>query len=203
MIRNTAYAILLATAAALPATQPASAQMEVAIFAGGCFWCVEADFDKVSGVVSTTSGYIGGRTDNPTYYDHSSGGHREAVRIEFDNARVSYDMLVTAFFRSIDPTDGGGQFCDRGYSYTTAVYATTDAQKAAAEKAKNAAARELGGTVVTEIASAPTFWAAEDYHQNYYRKNPVRYKYYRNGCRRDARLEQVWGENALKGIKGS
>lgn len=203
MIRNTAYALLLATAAALPTTQPASAQMEVAIFAGGCFWCVEADFDKVSGVVSTTSGYIGGRTDNPTYYDHSSTGHREAVRIEFDNARVSYDMLVAAFFRSIDPTDGGGQFCDRGHSYSTAVYATNAEQKAAAEKAKKAAARELGGNVVTDIVSAPTFWPAEDYHQNYYKKNPVRYKYYRNGCRRDARLEQVWGENALKGIKGS
>ena len=203
MIRNTAYALLLATAAALPTTQPASAQMEVAIFAGGCFWCVEADFDKVSGVVSTTSGYIGGRTDNPTYYDHSSTGHREAVRIEFDNSRVSYDMLVAAFFRSIDPTDGGGQFCDRGHSYSTAVYATNAEQKAAAEKAKKAAARELGGNVVTDIVSAPTFWPAEDYHQNYYKKNPVRYKYYRNGCRRDARLEQVWGENALKGIKGS
>ncbi|GAB5505513.1 MAG: peptide-methionine (S)-S-oxide reductase MsrA [Rhizobiaceae bacterium] len=203
MIRNTAYALLLATAAALPTTQPASAQMEVAIFAGGCFWCVEADFDKVSGVVSTTSGYIGGRTDNPTYYDHSSTGHREAVRIEFDNSRVSYDMLVAAFFRSIDPTDGGGQFCDRGHSYSTAVYATNAEQKAAAEKAKKAAARELGGNVATDIVSAPTFWPAEDYHQNYYKKNPVRYKYYRNGCRRDARLEQVWGENALKGIKGS
>jgi peptide-methionine (S)-S-oxide reductase len=203
MIRNTAYALLLAAAAALPAAQPAQAEMEVAIFAGGCFWCVEADFDKVSGVVSTTSGYIGGSSDNPTYYDHSSAGHREAVRIEFDNSRVSYDMLVATFFYTIDPTDGGGQFCDRGHSYTTAVYTTTSEQKAAAEKAKKAAGRELGTSIATDVASAPTFWPAEDYHQNYYRKNPVRYKYYRNGCRRDARLDQVWGENAMKGIKGS
>jgi peptide-methionine (S)-S-oxide reductase len=203
MIRNTAYAALLAAAAMFPAAQPASAQMEVAIFAGGCFWCVEADFDKVSGVVSTTSGYIGGNTDNPTYYDHSSAGHREAVRIEFDNSRVSYDMLVKAFFYSIDPTDGGGQFCDRGHSYTTAIYATNSAQKAAAEKAKKAAANELGKSIATDVVSAPAFWPAEDYHQNYYRKNPVRYKYYRNGCRRDARLDQVWGANAMKGIKGS
>ncbi|MEX0954584.1 MAG: peptide-methionine (S)-S-oxide reductase MsrA [Rhizobiaceae bacterium] len=203
MIRNTAYAALLAAGAALSAAQPAQAEMEVAIFAGGCFWCVESDFDKVSGVVSTTSGYIGGQTDNPTYYDHTSGGHREAVRIEFDNARVSYDMLVTTFFHTIDPTDGGGQFCDRGHSYTTAVYAMTAEQEAAADKAKKAAARELGTSIATDIVSASTFWPAEDYHQNYYRKNPVRYKYYRNGCRRDARLEQVWGENAMKGIKGS
>lgn len=203
MIRKTAYALLIAAAAALPATQPAQAEMEVAIFAGGCFWCVESDFDKVPGVVSTTSGYIGGQTDNPTYYDHTSGGHREAVRIEFDNARVSYEMLVTTFFYTIDPTDGGGQFCDRGHSYTTAVYTTTAEQKAAAEKAKQRAAKELGTGIATDVASAPTFWPAEDYHQNYYRKNPVRYKYYRNGCRRDARLEQVWGANAMKGIKGS
>jgi peptide-methionine (S)-S-oxide reductase len=203
MIRKTAYALLFAAGAALSAAQPAQAEMEVAIFAGGCFWCTEADFDKVSGVVSTTSGYIGGSTDNPTYYDHSSTGHREAVRIEFDNSRVSYDMLVSAFFHTVDPTDGGGQFCDRGHSYTTAVYTTNQSQAAAAEKAKKAAGRELGANIATDIVSAPTFWPAEDYHQNYYRKNPVRYKYYRNGCRRDARLDQVWGENAMKGIKGS
>ncbi len=203
MFRNTVYALLLAGSAALSSAQPASAEMEVAIFAGGCFWCVESDFDKVSGVVSTTSGYIGGNTDNPTYYDHTSAGHREAVRIEFDNSRVSYDMLVSAFFHSVDPTDGGGQFCDRGHSYTTAVYATNEAQAAAAQKAKKAAARELGQDIVTEVTAAPTFWPAEDYHQNYYRKNPVRYKYYRNGCRRDQRLEELWGDSALKGIKGS
>ncbi|MBO6717278.1 MAG: peptide-methionine (S)-S-oxide reductase MsrA [Rhizobiaceae bacterium] len=203
MIRKTAYALLFAAGAALTTAQPAKAEMEVAIFAGGCFWCVEADFDKVSGVVSTTSGYIGGRTENPTYYDHSSGGHREAVRIEFDNSRVSYDMLVSAFFHSIDPTDGGGQFCDRGHSYTTAVYTMNGAQAAAAEKAKQQAGRTLGTGIATDIVSASTFWPAEDYHQNYYRKNPVRYKYYRNGCRRDARLEQVWGDDAMKGIRGS
>jgi peptide-methionine (S)-S-oxide reductase len=195
--------LALSLAAGLMSAKPALADTEVAIFAGGCFWCVEADFDKVPGVLSTTSGYIGGTTPNPTYYNHTAARHREAVRIEFDNTRVSYDQLLTAFFHSVDPTDGGGQFCDRGYSYTTAVYAVNDAQLAAARKAKAEAAKELKQEVVTEIAPAPQFWPAEDYHQEYYKKNPLRYTYYRNGCGRDARLEQVWGANALKGIKGS
>ena len=138
------------------------------------------------------------------YLDRLAELPREAVRIEFDNARVSYDELAAAFFHSVDPTDGGGQFCDRGHSYTTAVYAVGDAQLASAEKAKKAAAKELKQELATEIVAAPEFWPAEDYHQDYYKKNPLRYKYYRNGCGRDARLEQVWGENALKGInKGS
>lgn len=200
-MRRAALALALA---ALPfAAAPALAGKEVAIFAGGCFWCVESDFDKIPGVLSTTSGYIGGTTDNPTYYDHTAAGHREAVRIEFDNGRVSYDQLVAAFFHSVDPTDGGGQFCDRGHSYTTAVFAVGDAQLAAAKKAKAAAAKELKKDVVTAIQPAPQFWPAEDYHQDYYKKNPLRYKYYRNGCGRDARLQEVWGANALKGIKGS
>ena len=154
-------------------------------------------------MLSTTSGYIGGTTQNPTYYDHTAARHREAVRIEFDNARVSYDELLTAFFHSVDPTDGGGQFCDRGHSYTTAVYAVGEAQLASAEKAKKAAAKALKTDLATEIAAAPQFWPAEDYHQDYYKKNPLRYKYYRNGCGRDARLQEVWGANAMKGIKGS
>lgn len=205
-MRRAALALALAALpfAALPfAAAPALAGKEVAIFAGGCFWCVESDFDKIPGVLSTTSGYIGGTTQNPTYYDHTAAGHREAVRIEFDNGRVSYDQLVAAFFHSVDPTDGGGQFCDRGHSYTTAVFAVGDAQLAAARKAKAAAAKELKKDVVTAIQPAPQFWPAEDYHQDYYKKNPLRYKYYRNGCGRDARLQEVWGANALKGIKGS
>lgn len=203
MLRHSLFAAALSLGGLFGAAMPASAEMEVAIFAGGCFWCVEADFDKVSGVVSTTSGYIDGSTDNPTYYDHSSSGHREAVRIEFDNSRVSYDMLVSAFFRSIDPTDGGGQFCDRGHSYSTAIYTTSEGQAAAAEKAKKQARRQLDQAIATDVKPAPAFWPAEDYHQNYYRKNPLRYKLYRNGCRRDARLEEVWGADAMKGIKGS
>lgn len=203
MNRAAALAFALATAALSFAAGPAQAGKEVAIFAGGCFWCVESDFDKIPGVLSTTSGYIGGTTQNPTYYDHTAARHREAVRIEFDNARVSYDQLLTAFFHSVDPTDGGGQFCDRGHSYTTAVYAVGEAQLASAEKAKKAAAKALKTELATEIAAAPQFWPAEDYHQDYYKKNPLRYKYYRNGCGRDARLREVWGANAMKGIKGS
>lgn len=202
-MKRAALAFALATAALSFAATPALADKEIAIFAGGCFWCVESDFDKIPGVLSTTSGYIGGTTQNPTYYDHTTARHREAVRIEFDNARVSYDQLLTAFFHSVDPTDGGGQFCDRGHSYTTAVYATSEGQLAAAKKAKAAAAKELKNELATEVTAAPQFWPAEDYHQDYYKKNPLRYKYYRNGCGRDARLQAVWGANAMKGIKGS
>jgi peptide-methionine (S)-S-oxide reductase len=181
-----------------------AADPQVAIFAGGCFWCVESDFDHVDGVLSTTSGYIGGTTDNPTYEDHTAAEHREAVRIEFDPDKVGYDQLLSAFFRSVDPTDGGGQFCDRGHSYTTAVYAVGDDQLAAAEKAKADAQAALAGKeVVTEIVAAPTFWPAEDYHQDYYEKNPLRYKYYRSACGRDDRVKEVWGDAALMGIKGS
>lgn len=203
MKRAVALAFAIAIAALTFATGSARADKETAIFAGGCFWCVESDFDKIPGVLSTTSGYIGGTTQNPTYYDHTAARHREAVRIEFDNARVSYDQLLTAFFHSVDPTDGGGQFCDRGHSYTTAVYATSGGQLSAANKAKAAAAKELKKELATEITAAPQFWPAEDYHQDYYKKNPLRYKYYRNGCGRDARLREVWGASAMKGIKGS
>jgi peptide-methionine (S)-S-oxide reductase len=183
---------------------PAHADKQVAIFAGGCFWCVESDFDHVPGVLSTTSGYIGGTTRNPTYYDHTAAGHREAVRIEFDDARVSYEALVSYFFHSVDPTDAGGQFCDRGHSYTTAIYAVGDDELAVATKGKAAAEKELKKPVVTEIAAAPEFWPAEDYHQDYYKKNPLRYEYYRQGCGRDARVETLWGANAHKStVKGS
>jgi peptide-methionine (S)-S-oxide reductase len=178
-------------------------QAETAIFAGGCFWCVESDFDKVAGVQSTISGYIGGENDNPTYEDHSRFRHREAVRIEYDPQQVSYERLLHIFFRSVDPTDDGGQFCDRGFSYTTAVYAVNAEQAAQAEAAKAEAAAALGTTVVTPIEAAPEFWPAEDYHQDYYTKNPIRYTYYRSACRRDARVEEVWGAEAMDGLKGS
>ncbi|MBN7757114.1 peptide-methionine (S)-S-oxide reductase MsrA [Nitratireductor aquimarinus] len=194
-------------------SQPASAEKQTAIFAGGCFWCVEADFDKVPGVLDTVSGYAGGRTENPTYRNYASGGHREVVKIDFDDAKVSYDRLLEIFFRSVDPTDAGGQFCDRGESYSTAVYALNDKQKAAAEKAKEEANAALGGAVVTPVLGAATFWPAEDYHQNYYQsderilsrfglvKKKDAYKGYRKGCGRDARVEQVWGDAAFTGIK--
>ncbi|MDV6225870.1 peptide-methionine (S)-S-oxide reductase MsrA [Nitratireductor aquimarinus] len=194
-------------------SQPASAEKQTAIFAGGCFWCVEADFDKVPGVLDTVSGYAGGRTENPTYRNYASGGHREVVKIDFDDAKVSYDRLLEIFFRSVDPTDAGGQFCDRGESYSTAVYALNDKQKAAAEKAKEEANAALGGAVVTPVLGAATFWPAEDYHQNYYQsderilsrfglvKKKDAYKGYRKGCGRDARVQQVWGNAAFTGLK--
>jgi peptide-methionine (S)-S-oxide reductase len=186
--------------AALATASPALADKQLAIFAGGCFWSVEYDFDRVTGVLSTTSGYIGGSTSNPTYYDHTAARHREAVRVEYDDNRVDYDELVKIFFRSVDPTDGGGQFCDRGHSYTTAVYALGEDQLASATKAKAVAAKELKKEIATEVVAAPEFWPAEDYHQDYYKKNPARYKTYRAGCRRDAAVDAVWGAQARYGI---
>jgi len=178
----------------------AQAATQTAIFAGGCFWCVESDFDHVPGVISTTSGYIGGSNDHPTYENHTAAGHREAVKIEFDDNKTSYAKLLDAFWHSVDPTDAGGQFCDRGHSYTTAIYAVNKDQLTEAEKSKAAIETELKKPIATEIVMAPTFWPAEDYHQNYYKKNPIRYRYYRYACGRDARVEEVWGNAAHQGI---
>jgi len=192
--------VALALASAAFSPLPAMAETRSLIIAGGCFWCVEKDFDHVPGVVSTTSGYSGGTMENPTYRNHE--GHREVVLVEYDPAKTDYATLVNVFFHSIDPTDAGGQFCDRGHSYTTAVTYTTDEEKAAAEKAKADAESALNQPVVTAIEKAGPFWKAEDYHQDYYRKNPIRYAYYRSGCGRDARVEQVWGMAAHQGIEG-
>jgi peptide-methionine (S)-S-oxide reductase len=153
-------------------------------------------------VISTISGYIGGTSENPTYEDHTAAGHREAVKIEYDDAKVSYDQLLDVFWHSVDPTDGGGQFCDRGHSYTTAIYAADLSQLAEAEKSKAAVAAVLKQPIATEIAVAPAFWPAETYHQDYYRKNPLRYKYYRYACGRDARLDELWGAAAHQGTTG-
>ena len=174
-----------------------------AIFAGGCFWCVEADFDKVPGVLETVSGYTGGSLDNPTYQQVTYGdtGHREAVRITYDPSQVSYEELLTAFWHSVDPTDGGGQFCDRGESYQTAIFVDED-QRQAAEASKAEVADRLEQTIATTIEPAGAFYPAEDYHQDYYRKNPVRYTYYRWSCGRDQRIESIWGERAFEGIPG-
>jgi len=171
------------------------AQLETAIFAGGCFWCVEADFDKVGGVVETISGYTGGDTLNPTYKTHSRGQHLEAVKVVYDPSMVEYEELVSFFVRHIDPTDAGGQFCDRGNSYKTAVFVSTleervivEAQFAAIE-----ASNVLPAPIVTTVRDAAVFYDAEDYHQGYYLKNATRYRFYRNGCRRDERIKAVWG----------
>lgn len=194
-------AALLALAAGLSMPAHAvSAEKETAIFAGGCFWCVESDFDHVPGVISTTSGYSGGTLQNPTYQNHE--GHREVVKIEFDPAKTSFGKLAAVFFRSVDPTDDGGQFCDRGHAYTTAIYVTGKAQQAAAKRAKAEAEAALGQPIVTPIEAAGTFWQAEDYHLDYYRKNPLRYKYYRSACGRDSRIEELWGKAAHQGIAG-
>lgn len=181
-----------------PAPKPAVT--EVATFAGGCFWCLESDFDKVDGVVSTVSGYMGGTTKNPTYRQVSSGGtgHLEVVQITYDPSKVTYKKLVDHFWHSVDPYDAGGQFCDRGESYKTAIFVATPAQRKVAEASKSALETNgpLKQPIATTIRDAGPFTAAEEYHQDYYRKNPFRYRWYRTGCRRDARLAQVWGKSA-------
>lgn len=173
-----------------------AADTETAIFAGGCFWCVESDFDKVDGVISTVSGYTGGHTKDATYREVTAGGtgHREAVEIEYDPSIVEYGQLLDIFWRSVNPTDNGGQFCDRGESYTTAIFATSEDQKEAAERSKAnlQTSGALKKDIVTPVLDATTFYPAENYHQDYYKKNPVRYKFYRYRCGRDAEIEKVW-----------
>lgn len=183
------------------AAPPAVAAESSAIFAGGCFWCMESDFEAVPGVKEVISGYTGGTLQSPTYRNHD--GHVEAVRIVYDDAQVSYDRLLEIFWRSVDPTDDGGQFCDRGHSYTTAIFAIDNKQKEAALASKQSveASGKLGAPVVTPVLDAGEFTIAEDYHQDYYKKNPVRYGFYRRGCGRDARIEELWGDEAHAGIK--
>ena len=172
----------------------------LATFAGGCFWCMEPPYDKLDGVLATISGYIGGSTADPTYKEVSAGdtGHAEAVQVTYDPAKVSYDELLEVFWRNVDPLDAGGQFCDRGDQYRTGIFVHDDEQRRLAEASKQAL-EESGRfeqPIVTEIEEAGRFYPAEDYHQDYYEKNPVRYNFYRWNCGRDARLEQLWGEQA-------
>src|SRR5216684_6482823 len=173
-----------------------TAPPQTATFAGGCFWCMEADFDKVAGVISTTSGYIGGHAANPTYEDVSRGGtgHAEAVEIVYDPAKVSYQKLLDVFWRNIDPLVKDRQFCDRGDQYRSAIFYRGDEQRRLAEASKAAVQARFKQPVQTEIVAAGPFYKAEDYHQDYYLKNPVRYKFYRFNCGRDARLEELWGK---------
>lgn len=166
------------------------AKMDMAVFAGGCFWCVESDFEKLDGVGDVVSGYSGGTLQNPTYRNHE--GHLEVAQIPFDPAEISYRELVDYFFRHVDPLDAGGQFCDRGHAYTTAVFYNSAEQFAEATAAKEAAEAELGEPVVTPIRELDRFWIAEDYHQDYYKKHPLRYKFYRTSCGRDRRVKKVW-----------
>lgn len=187
-------------AAAFTAAPARAEETGTAIFAGGCFWCVESDFDHVKGVTSTISGYIGGKADNPTYKSHVANGDREAVEIKYDPAMVSYAELLKTFFRTVNPTDDGGQFCDRGHSYTTAIYTLNDEQAAQAEAAKAEAEKTLGKPIVTEIEPPATFWPAEEYHQDFYKKSPVRYNYYRRACGRDQEIKALWGDEANYGM---
>ncbi|WP_339522487.1 peptide-methionine (S)-S-oxide reductase MsrA [Pseudomonas sp. EA_35y_Pfl2_R111] len=189
------------TAAQAPQPQASASMVEnpgVAIFAGGCFWCTESDFDKVPGVIETTSGYIGGHVDNPTYEQVSAGssGHIEAVQVRFDPSKTSYAKLLEAFWPTIDPVTANAQFCDRGPQYRSAIFYSNAEEQQLAEASKVALDKSgrLPAPVVTEILAASTFYPAEDYHQDYYQRNPLRYNYYRNGCGRDQRLEQLWGK---------
>ena len=176
---------------------PSASPRAVATFAGGCFWCVEADFDKVEGVISTTSGYIGGKVANPTYNQVVTGstGHAEAVEIVFDPSKVTYQKLLDVFWRNHDPLAKDRQFCDSGEQYRAGVFYHDDEQKRLAEETKKAVQMKFAPRVVhTEVTKATTFYKAEDYHQDYYEKNPVRYKFYRFNCGRDQRLEELWGK---------
>ena len=171
----------------------------VATFAGGCFWCMEGPFDKLEGVISTTSGYTGGHTENPTYKQTSTGrtGHTEAVQIVYNPEQVSYEKLLDVFWHNIDPTTADQQFCDQGSQYRSEIFYHNDKQKELAEASKTALInnKPFSEPVVTQVTKASTFYAAEDYHQDYYKKNPIRYRYYRHGCGRDKRLEQLWGKS--------
>lgn len=192
--------VTLGLGATATAAQTAPRGLAKATFAGGCFWCMEGPFDKLNGVVSTTSGYTGGTAENPTYEQVSAGwtGHAESVQILYDPKKITYARLLDVFWRNIDPLTPNAQFCDHGSQYRSAIFYHDAEQKRLAEASK--AALEKSGRfkdrIVTEIVPAKTFYAAEGYHQDYYIKNPIRYKYYRSGCGRDRRLEQLWGTAA-------
>ena len=203
-------ALFIVLGLAIECGKAQAAATETAYFAGGCFWCVEADFEKVKGVDEVVSGYTGGTVANPTYKQVTRGGtgHYEAVEIRYDPDVVSYAALLHAFFRSVDPTDAGGQFCDRGDSYRTAVFVSNPEERRLAEAAKARAERDLGQSIVTPILDASAFYDAEEYHQDYYKKDEIvltrrgpkskmeAYKFYRNGCGRDKRIKALWGGDA-------
>ena len=192
------FAALAQSDEVIVATKPAPAGLEKAAFAGGCFWCMQGPYDNLPGVVSTTVGYTGGEKANPTYHEVGAGGsgHIESIEIVFDPKKVSYEKLLDVFWHNVDPTNPNGQFCDNGSQYRTAIFVANDAQRAAAEASKKALAASgvLKKPIVTEIVKAGTFWRAEEYHQSYYKKNPIRYKYYRYGSGRDKFLKKTWGK---------
>ncbi len=191
---------LVLLGAILAQSSNAADNLAKATFAGGCFWCMEPPFDKLPGVVSTTSGYTGGKKANPTYREVSDGetGHAEAVQIVYDPAKVTYEQLLNVFWHNIDPTVRDQQFCDHGSQYRTGIFVHNDEQKKLATVSRESLmkSKPFKADVVTEIVAATTFYPAEDYHQDYYLKNPVKYKFYRFNCGRDARLKELWGEAA-------
>lgn len=195
MLIRIVFALSLAATVAAGSAHAQSDNRESAILAGGCFWCMEPPYDETEGVLATISGYSGGDELNPTYEQVSSGttGHIEVVKIEYDPSKVGYEKLLDIFWRNIDPLDPAGQFCDKGSQYRSAIFYGNEEEKRLAEESKKKIEEKLGKPVVTEILPEKTFYAAEDYHQNYYQENPIRYKLYRYGCGRDARLEEVWG----------
>ncbi|WP_435102593.1 peptide-methionine (S)-S-oxide reductase MsrA [Arhodomonas sp. AD133] len=184
-----------------PAAPPPGDGLAVATFAGGCFWCMEPPYDKIDGVKRTVSGYTGGSVERPTYeaVSASGTGHYEAVRVIYDPGQVDYERLLHIYWRNVDPFDAGGQFCDRGPSYRTAIFTHDERQRRLAEQTRTELAERFGKEIATVIEPAERFYPAEDYHQDYYRKNPLRYKFYRFTCGRDDRLEEVWGDAARRG----
>lgn len=191
--------ILIVCSASLPAT---AAEKKIAIFAGGCFWCMQPAFDKADGVISTVVGYTGGTKINPTYEDVSRGdtGHREAIAVRYDPEKISYEQLLNIFWHVIDPVDDSGQFCDKGQQYTSAIFYTDDGERQLAEESKMLLEaddeRIQGKPITVAILKAGPFYPAETYHQSYYKKNPLRYRVYRSRCGRDQRLNDVWGDQA-------
>ncbi|MEN0061570.1 MAG: peptide-methionine (S)-S-oxide reductase MsrA [Myxococcota bacterium] len=177
---------------------PVEEGQAAAIFAGGCFWCMEKPFDVVDGVISTTSGYTGGPEKGPTYQEVSyhRTGHYEAIRVVYDPKKVSYDRLLEIFWHNVDPTDARGQFCDKGDQYRTGIFTSEPSEIRKAKASKKKAEKDLGKTIVTEVLPEQPFWVAEAYHQDFYKTNPLHYTRYRTGCGRDARLRQLWGEKA-------
>ena len=206
MFRMAAIYAMIVVAVLLATLRVSHAETRTAVLAGGCFWCVEADFEKVDGVIEVVSGFAGGTAPNPTYDDHE--GYTEAVAITYDSARLSYDEILRLFLRSIDVTDAGGQFCDRGPSYASAIFVADEAERAAAAEAIAEAEARLGQSVVTPVREAGKFWPAEEYHQDYWKKSDViltragpkqkknAYKFYRQSCGRDARVKELWGSEA-------
>ena len=179
--------------------KPLPPGVQVATFAGGCFWCMQPAFDAFfgKGVLTTSVGYTGGTKDKPTYEEVSSGatGHRESIEVSYDPNQVGYEKLLEVFWANIDPVDSKGQFCDKGEQYTSAIFTHGAEQKRMAEESKKKQATRLGTSIATEVLAAAKFYPAEDYHQSYYEKNPVRYKFYRFNCGRDKRLKEVWGKS--------